>query len=215
MMRYLRNNIGIPATKGFVPKGLPYFEASHVKGYEYDPDKARKLLAEAGFPNGEGLPEITLSTNASYLDLCKFIQQQLTETGFKIKIDVNPPATLREMIVKSKAVFFRGSWIADYPDAESFLSMYYSKNFCPQGPNYTHFNNKRFDELYEKSLKEINDSIRYKYYEEMDQIIIDEAVVVPLYYDQVLRFVQKNIEGIGCNAMNLLTLKRVKKTNAH
>lgn len=211
MMKYLRNNIGTPGIYGFVPSGLPSFDTVDVKGYNYDPDKARQLLAQAGFPNGKGLPDITLSISASYLDLCQFIQHQLEEVGFKIKIDVNPPATLREMIAKSKVSFFRGSWIADYPDAENYLSLFYSANFCPKGPNYTHFSNKEYDKLYERSLSEVNDSIRYSLYRQMDKIIIEEAPVIVLFYDKVLRFTQKNIEGLGSNPMNLLTLKRVRK----
>jgi peptide/nickel transport system substrate-binding protein len=212
MMRYLRNNIGTPALYGMIPKGLPGFDTTMVKGFYYNPDKSRKLMVEAGFPNGKGLGEITLSTTASYLDLCKYIQNQLGEIGIKLKIDVNPPATLREMIAKSKVPFFRGSWIADYPDAENYLSLFTTSNFCPAGPNYTHFSNKEFDILYNKAQNEINDSLRYRYYSQMDQIIINEAPVVILYYDQVLRFAQKNIKDMGSNPMNLLTLKRVRKT---
>lgn len=213
MMRYLRNNIGVPALSGFVPKGFPCFDTSKVKGYNFDPEKARKLLAKAGYPNGEGLGEITISTTASYLDLCKYIQNQLNDIGLKVKIDVNQAGTLREMIAQSKIAFFRGSWIADYPDAENYLSLFYSPNFCPAGPNYTHFKNNEYDKLYEKSQNEINDSIRNNYYNQMDQLMIDEAPVVVLYYDQVLRFVQNNIEDIGSNPMNLLSLKNVRKLN--
>ncbi len=211
MIKYLRNNIGTAALNGIIPKGLAGFDSTFKNGYNFNPDKSRKLLAEAGFPGGKGLGEISLSTTASYLDLCRYIQNQLAEIGIKLKIDVNPPATLREMIAKSKTPFFRGSWIADYPDAENYLSLFYSPNFCPAGPNYTHFKNKNFDLLYEKSQTETNDSIRFSYYKQMDRIIIEEAPVVVLYYDQVLRFTQKNIKNIGSNPMNLLTLKRVKK----
>jgi ABC-type oligopeptide transport system substrate-binding subunit len=137
----------------------------------------------------------------------------LNEIGFKIKLDVNPPATLREMIAKSKLNFFRASWVADYPDAENYLSLFYSKNFCPKGPNYTHYKNAAYDAIFEKAQKEINDSLRYVYYRQMDQMIMEDAVVVPLYYDQVLRFYQNNISGLGSNPMNLLVLKRVKKTH--
>ncbi len=211
MMRYLRNNIGTPAVNGFIPKGMPSFDSSLVHGYYYSPYKARKLLADAGFPNGDNLPEITLSTTSSYLDLCKYIQAELNEIGFNVKVDVSPPATLREMVAQSKLPFFRASWIADYPDAENYLSLFYSKNFCPEGPNYTHFSNSEFNELYEKAQLEVNDSLRFVYYQKMDNIIIEEAPVIVLYYDQVLRFVQKNIKGIGSNPMNLLTLKKVRK----
>ena len=72
---------------------------------------------------------------------------------------------------------------------------------------------KSADWLYEKSQLETNDSIRHQYYREMDSIIISEAPIVPLYYDQVIRLVQNNITGLNRNPMNLLTLKTVKKEN--
>lgn len=212
MMRFLRNNIGEPGLFGFVPPGLPSFDSNEVKGHVYNPVLAGELLAKAGYPNGRGLPDITIATNASYLDLTRYIQHQLNELGFNIRIDVNPPATLREMIAQARVPFFRASWIADYPDAENYLSLFYSRNFTPAGPNYTHFSSAEYDLLYEKAMIEINDSVRYRHYRQMDQIVMDQAPVVVLYYDQVLRFAQKNIHDLGSNAMNLLDLKKVKKT---
>ena len=212
MMRYLRNNIGIAGTAGFVPAGMPWFDQKQVQGYDFDPIKSAHLLAQAGFSGGKGLPPITLTTNASYLDLCKFIQSQLGEIGIDIRIDVTPPATLRELIAQSKVSFFRGSWIADYPDAENYLSLFYSPNFCPAGPNYTHFSSALFDKMYEECIRESNDSIRGQKYMQMDQILIEEAPVVVLYYDEALRFSQKSISGLSSNPLNLLNLKQVKKT---
>jgi len=211
MMRYLRNNIGIPGTAGFVPAGMPWFDQSQIKGYDYEPKKSLKLLGLAGYPGGKGLPDITLTTNASYLDLCKFIQSQLGEIGIKLKIDVTPPATLREMMAQSKASFFRGSWIADYPDAENYLSLFYSPNFCPAGPNYTHYSSPAFDKLYHDCIRETNDSLRGTKYMQMDSLLISDAPVVVLYYDEVLRFSGKKIAGLGSNALNLLNLKKAKK----
>jgi oligopeptide transport system substrate-binding protein len=211
MMRYLRNNIGMAGTAGFVPAGMPWFDQKLIGGYSYNPDKAMQLLAKAGFPGGKGLPPITLTTNASYLDLCKFIQSQLGEIGINTKIDVTPPATLREMIAQSKVNFFRGSWIADYPDAENYLSLFYTPNFCPAGPNYTHFSSASFDKLYDDCINESNDSIRGQKYMQMDRLLIEEAPVIVLYYDEVLRFSQKSISGLGSNPLNLLNLKQVKK----
>ncbi len=209
MLKYLRNNIGTPALQGFVPKGLPSF-SEKLKGYNYSPEKAKQLIAESSFDVSK---EITLCTTSSYLDLCEYIQNSLSEIGLNIKIEVNPPSTHRQMVATSKLSFFRGSWIADYADAENYLALFYSKNFCPNGPNYTHFKSKEFDLLYENASKEINDSIRYLLYNKMDGIIMSEAAIVPLYYDRVLRFTQPNITNFISNAMNLLDLKRVEKTN--
>jgi len=208
IIKYLRNNIGKPANSGFVPFGLPSFDAEKVQGFYYDVDKAKKLLEQAGFPGGNGLPEIPLYTSKNYEDIATSIQSQLKNIGISIRLEIVLPAFQREMMSKSQAPFFRGSWIADYPDAESYLAMFYSKHSAP--PNYTRFNNPEFDNLYERSLNENNDSVRYELYRRMDNIIVEEAVVVPLFYDEVVRFVRKGISGMEPNAINLLDLRKVK-----
>ena len=211
MITYLRNNVGTPGIAGMVPDGMPSFDSTKVIGYDYNPTKAKKLLKEAGFPDGKGLPIITLSTTGTYADLCEYIQGQLEGIGIKIKIDINQAGQHLAMVSQIKVPFFRGSWIADYPDAENYLSLFYSKNFTPSGPNYTHFKNSTFDSLYEKSLTIINDSIRFNLYQQMDNLVMEEAPVVVLYYDQSIRLIQNNIEGLSTNPMNSLVLKRVKK----
>ena len=120
---------------------------------------------------------------------------------------------LRQFISKSEIPFFRGSWIADYPDAENYLSLFYSKNFCPNGPNYIHYHNPSFDRLYQLSQATVNDSLRNQYYRQMDSLMTCDAPVVVLYYDRVLRFVGNNVQGMENNSMNLLTLKNIKIIN--
>jgi len=208
MIQFLRNNIGNPAISGFVPKGFPSFDANKVKGYDYNLAKARELLAQAGYPNGEGLPEITLETTSSYKDLCTYIQKELGELGLKVKMEMHPPAFLREKIAKGESDFFRASWIGDYPDAETYLTVLYGGNPAP--PNYTQFKNTNYDALYEKALATTNDAELFDLYQQMDRIIIEEAPIVPLFYDEVLRFVQKEVKGLGVNTFNLLTLKKVQ-----
>lgn len=213
MVKYLRKNLGVAATAGFIPPGLPSYNPQKVKGYEYNPDKAKDLLYIAGFPDGKGLPEITLATTEQYLELAEYIQSQLGELGIKIKIDVQKASVLSETIAHSKITFFRKSWVGDYPDEENFLSLFYSKNWCPAGFNYTHYQNPQFDKMYEKAQAELNDSLRFNLYREMDKLLIEDAPVVPLYYDQVVRLVHNNIQGLTSNSMNMLSLKKVKKVN--
>jgi oligopeptide transport system substrate-binding protein len=209
MMLYLRNNLGKPAESGFVPIGLPSFSSKAVCGFVYNPEKAKALLAKAGFPDGKGLPVITLMTSSDYLDLCEYIQHELEKIGLKINIEISTGATYRDMIANNKLPFFRGSWIADYADAENYLALFYSKNFSPSGPNAFHFKNEKFDELYRQSQLEADNQKRYKIYQQMEQIIIDNAAIVPLFYDQVIRFTSQRVSGFSANPMNSLVIKVV------
>lgn len=210
LVKYLRNSLGTPGAQGFVPKGMPGF-SDKLKGYSYNPARVRQLLAEAGYPEGRNLPPITLTTTVAYHNLIEYIQGELEQSGIKTKIEVTQGASLREMVAKNGINFFYGSWIADYPDAENYLSLFYSKNKIPFGPNYTGFNNAKFDELFEQAYKVKSDAERYALYNQMDQIIMDNAPVVVLYYDKRVNLYQNNISGYSLNAQNLLTLKRVRK----
>ena len=210
MILYMRNGIGTPALNGFIPKGLPSFNG--LKGYEYNPTKAKGLIEQFKQETNNQSPEISITTNSQYLDLCEFIQRELEKIGLKVNVDVVPPSTLRQSKANGKLPIFRASWIADYPDAENYLSLFYSKNFSPNGPNYTHFKTEQFDKLYEEAFITVNNEKRYELYRKMDSIIIEQAPIVPLYYDAVVRFSQKNVNGLGMNPINLLNLKYVSKT---
>ncbi|WP_336093060.1 ABC transporter substrate-binding protein [Leeuwenhoekiella sp. CH_XMU1409-2] len=210
MIKYLRNGIGEPSNSGFIPKGLPGYGAS---GFEYNPGKARALIAKYIEETGNNTPSITIGTNSQYLDICEYIQRELGKLGLEINIDVMPPSTLRQLKSTGKLDAFRASWIADYPDAENYLSLYYSKNFTPNGPNYTHFKNATFDSLYESSFKLTDINKRKLLYKKMDSIILEQAPFVTLYYDQVIKFVHKNVTGLKANPQDFLVLKRVKKTS--
>ena len=210
MIKYLRNGIGTPAENGFIPKGLPSF--NHLKGYNYQPEKAKELVSQFIKETGIKEPKITISTNSLYVDLCEYIQRELEKIGLNVSIDLLTSSTLKEEKTTGKLAVFRASWVADYPDAENYLSLFYSKNFTPNGPNYTHFKNAKYDSLYENALKEVDVKKRHGLYQKMDSIIINNAPVIPLYYDQVIRFSRKNIHGLGINPINLLHLKKVFKS---
>ena len=208
MILFLRNNMGIGATSGMIPTGLGGFGS---KGYDFDPAKAKALIADYKKQTGDSNPKIMMSTSASYLDIAEYLQREWQKIGLNVQVDVNPPSTLTQSISTGKVSFFKASWIADYPDAENYLSLFYSKNFSPGGPNYTHFKNEQFDALYEAAFLETDDNKRHELYKRMDALVMEEAPVIPLFYDKASRFTRSNITGLGINPLNLLVLKRVKK----
>jgi len=208
MMMYLRNSLGSPAESGFVPAGLPSFDTAAVRGYHYDPAHARELLAEAGYPGGRGLPPVKLLTISIYADFASFIARELQDLGLTVQVETVQKSLLLEQTAKSQAMFFRASWIADYPDAENFLSVFYSGNPAP--PNYTRYRNPAFDRLYEQSLRETSDSLKTKLYQQMDRLVIGDAPVVPLWYEQVIHLVDPRVKGFDPNALNLLELRHTR-----
>ena len=209
MILYLRNSLSSPAESGFVPEGMPSFDTS-VKGYKYDPVKAKQLLSEAGFTNNKMAP-IKLYTIPIYGEIGSYLARQFEEAGIPVTVEVVLRSFLFELTSNSRAPFFRGSWIADYADAFNYLSCFYSKNPAP--PNYTRYNNPEFDKLFEKAVAEPNDSLRYILYRQADQVLINDAPVIPLWYDRVIRLVQPNISGFEPNNLNWLELRYTLKSD--
>ena len=211
LVKYMLNGMGYPAQSGFVPYGMPGFDAEKVPGYHYDPDEAARLLAEAGYPNGAGLPPITLYSTQKYAHISEFVQKSLEQLGVQLIVQNLEGGSLRTESKNSRINFWRASWIADYPDPENYLALFYSENFAPGGPNVSHFSDSRVDQLYRQALAETSDTMRMEYYHEMERTMLDAAPIIPLYYDRSLRILQKGISGMQTNPMNHLSLKRVRK----
>ena len=210
MLKFLRNGVGIPAEAGFIPSGLPGYIKNNINKYNTELAKSYVNNYREKY---NSTPSLTLTTSSNYLDLCEFIQKELEKLGIEINIDVIPGSALKQAKANGKLDFFRASWIADYPDAENYLSLFYSKNLAPDGPNYTHFSNDEYDRMYENSLRETNPEKSKLLYEKMDSIITSKSIIVPLFYDEVIRFVSKNVVGMEINATNLLDLRNVKKVD--
>jgi peptide/nickel transport system substrate-binding protein len=208
MIRYLRNGIGKPAISGMIPIGMSGFDSLKVKGYHFDMQKAQQLLAEAGYPNGKGMPPLVLHSNPQYQDLTEFIAKSLEDIGIKVTVQLSPGSFLREAMRKNEVDFFRASWIGDYPDGENYLALFYSGYEAP--PNYTFFSNLDYDALYRAALKEHDDERTLALYHQMERIIIEEAPVVPLFYDEIIRFTGPRVAFLPANSMNMLVLKKAK-----
>ncbi|HUH74455.1 MAG TPA: ABC transporter substrate-binding protein [Chitinophagales bacterium] len=207
MITYLRSGIGKPAHYGIIPIGVKGFN-ENVKGYSFQPELAKKLLNDAGYPNGNGIEPILLSSNPMYQDLTEYIAKSLENIGIKVVVQLSPGSFLREAMSKNEVDFFRASWIGDYPDAENFLALFYGKNSAP--PNYTFYNNPKYDQLYQKALSASTDLESKKIYGQMEQIMLDDAPIIPLFYDELIRFTGKRVQYLSSNTMNMLMLKNAQ-----
>ena len=209
MITYLRNNIGTPALSGFIPKGIAGYNAQ--QGYSYQPEKAKAYYQKYLEETNNTIKNITLGTTAEYVAICEFIQREVQKIGIPLKVEVMPAGTLRQKKRSGGISMFRASWIADYPDAENFMIPYISEKFAPNGPNYTHFKNEDFEKLYQKSFLISDIEKRKLIYQKLDSILIEEAPIIPLFYEEAVRFDRKNVIGISNNAQSFLYLKTVKK----
>lgn len=211
LVRHLLNGIGFPAHSGMVPPGMPAFDSVAVPGYRFDPDRAARLLAEAGFPGGKGIPLLSLKSNPSYQAVMEFVQKSWERIGITVSIDNMDGSTLREMAAKGEINLWRASWIADYPDAENYLGLFFSGNIPPNGANRMRYARPRYDSLFRAAYRATSDSLRDALYHDMDNLMLADAPVVLLYYDKILRIISPRITGLETNAMNMLYLKRVRK----
>ncbi|HAA00165.1 MAG TPA: ABC transporter substrate-binding protein [Flavobacteriales bacterium] len=218
LVTYTLQGEGTPASFGIVPPSLPNYPSGNIKGFNFDPDKARRLMSEAGFPNGRGFPVITLQLNSGGTTnelLAEAIQSMLKENlGVTVKLDVMPLNQLIEEFESGKADFWRSAWVADYPDPENYLNLFYGKN-VPENPsdksyiNFTRYRSDAFDEMFSKALRTTDEKERMELFAKCDQLIVDDAVVMPLYYDNYIRLVQTNVRNFPINAMEYRDLSRV------
>lgn len=203
MLRYLRNGIGTPGNGGIIPKGLPGYDSLGSTGYKFDQQKAFDIIEKHNLHGSE----IKLYTTKEYMDLAKFVQSSVSDVGMVCEVEEMMPPALREKRAKCSLPFFRSSWVADYPDAENYLSLFITRNFAPDGPNYSHYTNSTFDSLYNVAIATNDLKERASIYHEMDSLMMTESPVVILFYDEVLRFVNKNVTNFNGNSVNLLNIK--------
>lgn len=210
LVAYVLNHTGQPGISGFVPAALPSFSVAAVPGYTYQPQKARQLLQASGFGPARPL-RLRLSTVAERKAVAEYLQKNWSDVGVQVQIDINQSATQQELVDNGRTAFFTKSWLGDYPDAENYLSLFYSPNFSPGGPDKTHYKSAAYDQLYNEARREQDVARRIALYQHMDQLIVKDSPVVSLYYDEVIRLTQNNVRGLTPNPMNQLLLERVRK----
>ena len=190
-------------------------EEGEGEGGEYNPDLARKLLSDAGYPKGKGFPKISLWLNSEKGTMkykwCKnYVSQLKNQLNIDVEIKLCKISEREEAIADGSAICWRAGWVADYPDAEGFLSIFYSKNkFSSNNLNAFHYVNKNFDKNYNLALIEQDSVKRMKYLTLCDQQIIDDAVVFPVYRDDFLVFLNLKVRGFTVNSMEIFDLSEV------
>ena len=177
----VRGGVG-HATTSWLPPGLPGYDETRGSAYAFDKDKAQQVLTDAGFPNGEGLPEVTLTiadSQAGRLS-AEFLQQQIEQNlGFRIKIEVLESATYEDHYLASDFQVVLGGWGADYADPENFLPQLFGTG---ASTNQYKYSNNDFDDLVDEAASELDNDRRIKLYQDAEAILIDEDMgVAPLF----------------------------------
>ena len=219
IVNYTLQGEGVPAKYGIVPPSFKDYDSKSIKGFTFDVDKARKYLAAAGYPNGKGFPKLILQLNQGgnnrNIQIAEVIQKMLMENlNIEIELSVLAQAEHLERIETGKTLFWRTGWVADYPDPETFLTILYSKHIPKNLSDKAYLNsmrykNVRFDSLFTAAMQEVDIEKRMKLYMQADQVAIDDAAIMPIFYDENYRLVQTYIKSFPANAMEHRDLTRV------
>ncbi len=203
----------VPYAEIFEKEGYDY---KSLKGFAYEPEKAKELLKQAGYPNGKGFPELNLEINSGGGDrnilVAEVVQKMLKDVlGITVNINTVPFAEHIENIQMGKSDFFRFAWVSDYPDPESFLTLFYGKH-VPTNPadksyiNTFRYKNSRFDSLFEAARIEPDKAKRMKMFSESESIVLEDAAFIPIFYDENIKLEQKNVRNLPENMMNFIDM---------
>jgi ABC-type transport system substrate-binding protein len=160
-----------------VPPGVGGYDPGYRNpSREYNLVKAREILAKAGHPNGEGIPELVYETktDATYRQLGEYFQRAMAELGIKVKLATYTWPELLGRVRRKQAQLWQISWVYDYPDAENGWQLLYSKNVSP-GSNEANYKNPKFDALYEKIATMPDSPERFKLYARMRDIFAEDV----------------------------------------
>ena len=208
----------VAADHGIVAPGMKNYPYEKVRGHIYDPDSARALLASAGFPGGAGFPSLLMNVNSNgfgYVAVAEALQGMLKkELGITLGLSVLPDDQHYDRTDMGTNIFWRQGWVADYPDAENFLALFYGKNVPadstqPSFVNSVRYANPDFDRLFSAARITSNEAERLRLLAEAEGIMMDDAVATPLYHERGVRLVQPWVRDFPINAMEIRDLASV------
>lgn len=207
---------GWAAMNGFVPRMNDYPQ-DEVKGHQFNVERAKALMAKAGYPNGSGFPELDFYVNAiegsSIHKSCAAISQQLRENlGVKLNVKLCTIDEREAAIAAGKAKIWRSGWIADYPDPENFLTMFYGGNIRDNASSMVNafkYQNEEYDRLFEQALTEKDPEKRMALLVKCDQLTIDDAPVIPILTDDHIVMINARVRNFEASPMEDLNLTDV------
>ncbi len=224
IVRYiLQESPYAPADHGLVPPVFGSYPVESIKGYSFDEEKAREHLANAGYPDGKGFPEITLYVypEPRLTQVANGVQEMLTTTlNIPVSIQVMDFPQLIGQAEEGKLEFWGTRWYGDYPDPETYLNLLNGElvpaaDTLPSYPNSARYNSPDFNRLFKQGVKTIDFTARMKYYADAEQIAMDDAPIMPLFYERHYRMLQPYVRDNPLDAMARYDLKYVwldKKT---
>ena len=169
---------------GILPPGFPGFNPN-LRGYEFNPERARQLLAESKYGDDlDNFPLITITTSGSFgasvsLDMEVVLQMWSKNLGIDAEFQQTEFATFLRDLNKRRFQMFNIGWIADYPDPENFLDILFHSE---SNNNHTNYSNPLVDSLLEQARTETDEAVRFRLYNQVEQMIVDDAPWVPLWY---------------------------------
>lgn len=194
---------------GILPPGMPGYNPN-LKGYKYDPDAAKKLVAGSKYPDLSKY-DLTLTVPGAGANPPRttqaIVEMWKTNLGIDIKIEQVEWATFLDDQHAKKYTLFDGSgWIADYPDPQNFLDVLFHSG---SETNSTGYSSAKVDDLLQKARVEKNESARIDLYRQAEQAIMDDAPVVPQYFSKTFYVVKPYVEGYVVPSMVIPVLRYV------
>lgn len=208
------------AVHGITPNTFSGYDIKKIKGYSLDIEKAKKLLSDAGYPNGKGFPEVRIlvnSGNSRNSSVAVELQKQLKEhLNINVNFESLPNIQKYELQMHGKSDIYRDAWVADFSSPESFLSLFVGDDVPADSsaasfPNTSRYQNPTFDLYFKKGRdSNIRDS-SFANFMRAEQVLMDDAVIIPLWYEGSYRLLTNNVKGLSLNAMRYYDLTKTYK----